>query len=497
MARQDTVKKRSATRIVLWALTGAFLLASTALAGKILFPSDGGYRENALKNGQRIEVNLVDGGVEGELLALEDLQASNPKKAEETTAAEEPAPEQAAPTEEPTAPEAAAPVESIPETAAPETAVPEEAPAPVEAAATAAPVAAEPAPESTATAAPAEPAPATPEPAPQPPLPPIDPVETRLPDGSIVPTAANGQTAMEYYAKKYTAQSNAPRVAVAVTGLGLSQRVTEAAIALPVNVSLSFSPYGKLTPEWSQAARKKGHELLLDLPTETNRFPAVDPGPDGILVHQALPESAERMNRILSRSRGYIGMVLPVGDSLSQDPRILEILTLFAGHGLLMVNAYPQPTEPMFQAGEKTGASVLHTTIVIDEQADETFIKNQLARAEDLARRYGKVMLIGKAQPLTITQLDNWLKTLPQKGISLVPVSAIAPEPPSKVVSPYVGEFYGVQPTAMPNSPAAVPADVQPNAPAAPGTPASVPADAVTAPGVTLPNHDAEFNHDN
>lgn len=446
MAKQNNARKQSVSRIVLWALTGLFLLASGALAAKILFPAEGGYRDNALKQGQRIEVNLASGEVEGELLALEDLLADAPKPAEEPAPVEEPK------VEEPPAPveEVGTPVEPAPEPAPPA----EEAPAP----------ATEPVPQA------------------EPQLPPLDPVEKRLSDGKIVPTAANGQTAMKYYAKKYTAQSDGPKVAVAVTGLGLSRRVTEAAIALPVNVALSFSPYGKLTPEWSQAARQKGHELLLDLPAETNRFPTVDPGPEGILVHQPLPEAAERLNRILSRSRGYIGMVMPVGDSISQNPRILEILSLFAGHGLLMVNAYPQPTEPMFQAGDKTGAAVLHTTIIIDEQADETSIKNQLARAEDLSRRYGKVMLVGKAQALTITLLDDWLKTLPQKGITLVPVSFIAPESPEKHVSPHTGEFYGVQPSA---------------APAPASAPAPVPADVVTPPGVTIPNAEPEFIHDN
>lgn len=487
MARQQNVKKRTTTRLVLWALTGALLLASAGVAAKIIFPADGGYRENALKHGQRIEVDMETGEVAGELLALEDLQVDSPKPEESAPAPEEPQtaePQTEEPAaEEPVTEEPAAPVEETPP-AAPA----EEQPAPVEqpAAPVAAPTEPTPAPETAPTPEPApEPAPAA-----TPPLPPIDPVETRLPDGRIVPKAANGQTAMKYYAKKYTAQSNGPRVAVAVTGLGLSQRVTEAAIALPLNVSLSFSPYGKLTPEWSQAARQKGHELLLDLPAETGNFPAVDPGPDGILVHQALPESAQRLERVLSRSRGYIGMVLPVGDSLSKDPRILEILSLFAGHGLLMVNAYPQPTEPMFQAGEKTGAAVLHTTIVIDEQANETGIKNQLARAEDLARRYGQVMLVGRAKALTITLLDSWLKSLPQKGITLVPVSAIAPEAPEKVISPYTGEFYGVvPPTAAPVPPASVPAQT--------GNPASVPADVTPADGVTIPNAEPEFNHDN
>ncbi|MBM3618526.1 MAG: hypothetical protein FJX23_08295 [Alphaproteobacteria bacterium] len=478
MAKQQNVKKRTTTRLVLWGLTGAFLLASAAVAAKIIFPSDGGYRENALKHGQRIEVNMETGEVEGELLALEDLQADKPKTEEANT--EEPA----TPVEE-AAETPVAPVEETTEAPAEQPAPAEEQPATSEPAAPQSAVT-EPAvtqPTVTEPVAPVAEQPAAPAPTHEaPPLPPIDPVEKRLPDGSIVPTAANGQTAMKFYAKKYTAQSNGPRIAVAVTGLGLSQRVTEAAIALPVNVSLSFSPYGKLTPEWSQAARQKGHELLLDLPAETRNFPAVDPGPDGILVHQDLPESTKRLERVLSRSRGYIGMVMPVGDSLSKDPRILEILSLFAGHGLLMVNAYPQPTEPMFQAGEKTGAAVLHTTIVIDEQANETGIKNQLARAEDLARRYGQVMLIGRAQALTITQLDSWLKSLPQKGITLVPVSAIAPEAPERVVSPYTGEFYGVQPTA---------------APAPSPSPAAVPADVVTPPGVTIPNEEPEFNHDN
>ena len=66
-------------------------------------------------------------------------------------------------------------------------------------------------------------------------------------------------------------------VAVVVTGLGLADRLTERALALPGAVGLSFSPYAGAAA-WQSRARAAGHEVLLDLPLQPEAFPSTMPG---------------------------------------------------------------------------------------------------------------------------------------------------------------------------------------------------------------------------
>src|SRR3984885_6001362 len=131
--------------------------------------------------------------------------------------------------------------------------------------------------------APTEPAPAaTAEPAAAPPQPPAPTGLGPAPDLALVEAAPigplpkiealpDGRTRQPWqvYARPFDAPDTKPRVAVLLTGLGLSSAPTEAAInRLPPEVTLSFSPYAEHLGDWLQAARAAGHEVLLDLPLE-------------------------------------------------------------------------------------------------------------------------------------------------------------------------------------------------------------------------------------
>ena len=67
-------------------------------------------------------------------------------------------------------------------------------------------------------------------------------------------------------------------MAVLVTGLGLADRLTARALTLPGAVGLSFSPYAGAAA-WQARARAAGHEALLMLPLQPERFPHDDAGP--------------------------------------------------------------------------------------------------------------------------------------------------------------------------------------------------------------------------
>lgn len=417
MARR---KKLSIGTTVFYAVTGALLAASMALGFKIVSPGGDGYKQAALDQGQRVEVFLNSSEVEGKLLQRKEVlpqgqppaeiaKTEEPEKAEKEAehAAEQPEPAQ----EQHAATPSPAPAEPAPaQTPTAETPAPTPDPAATETETT------------TETATPEQ-------------VDPLNPVEKRLPDGSIIPIAGE-QNAWQFYAKpRENIGESTPRIALVISGLGLAERATQAAVALPDTVTLSFSSYGALTAGWSQVARQKGHELLLDLPVQTRKYPAADPGTDGLLLALSPQEMAERFTHVLTKARGYVGLTMPRDDSLSEDEKIMQLLALFRQHGLLMVNSYPQQTAAMFQATQKTGVPILQTQVLLDTQLDETEIKNRLARAEDLSRRYGQILVIGNAYPLTLGLVDSWLQTLPQKGIAIVPVSALVNMPP-KPVSP-------------------------------------------------------------
>ena len=109
----------------------------------------------------------------------------------------------------------------------------------------------------------------------------VPPAPSALPP----PAPPEAPPAWQRFAAGFANPQRLPVIAVVVSGLGLSEAATEAAIRrLPPQVTLSFSPYARRLDEWIALARAHGHEVLLELPMEGADDPASDPGPHTLLA---------------------------------------------------------------------------------------------------------------------------------------------------------------------------------------------------------------------
>lgn len=431
MAAQD---RSSSTRFgiagTLW-LTAAVTFGITALVltWKLVFGLD--YRAQAMQDVQRIQFDLryqdgnaIPHNLEGETLSVETAKAMSMAAApvpQESTATTEPQEPVETEPKEPEAPTAEPPATEEPAAEEPPLEQPDEQP-----------VTEAPPPPPANTPDTAAPASSTPEEATEPPsaaAPSLAPVE-KMTDGGILPViAADGTKPWQYFSKQdYAKNSTNPRIAVVISGLGMARSVTETAITLPAEITLSFSPYGRETAdELAEAARNAGHELLLDLPMQTERYPAVDPGPYGLRTDLSPAENNQRLMQVLTELRGYVGLLAPSRDTLSLDrAHTAPLIDGFSGQGLLFVSGYSQQPEGMFRLTRQAGVPILFTDIELDGRVSESYIRNQLARAEDMAHSQGHALVVGHAYPITLELLENWTRELAAKGFTLVPVTALA-----------------------------------------------------------------------
>ncbi|MBZ0217697.1 MAG: divergent polysaccharide deacetylase family protein, partial [Fimbriimonadaceae bacterium] len=95
--------------------------------------------------------------------------------------------------------------------------------------------------------------------------------------GSLPKIGPEGQRASVVYARPSRinpANADEPKIAILVTGLGISASGTSEAIQrLPGEISLAFAPYGGDLQRWIGKARRAGHEVLLQVPMEPFDYP--------------------------------------------------------------------------------------------------------------------------------------------------------------------------------------------------------------------------------
>ena len=290
-----------------------------------------------------------------------------------------------------------------------------------------------PAPEQTAEAPPpeAEPpaAPETAEPQePAAPEAPPEPGETqqaaipRLPSPELLPLWRRN-------AQPFEAPETRPRIAVVLTGLGLSSAATEAAIKqLPGPISLSFTPYSRRLNEWIALARVNGHEVLLDLPMEPTSYPDDDPGPQALLTALSPRQNLERLDWALRRATGFVGVAAVMGSRfLASEEHMTPILEALKTRGLLFLDNRDSDASVAGPLAQKIGvANAVNHRFLDRAQASRVAIDDRLVQLERIARSEGFAVAIGQPYPVTIERLGKWAATLESRGFVLAPLSAVA-----------------------------------------------------------------------
>jgi polysaccharide deacetylase 2 family uncharacterized protein YibQ len=221
-----------------------------------------------------------------------------------------------------------------------------------------------------------------------------------------------------------------PRIALVVTGLGISQSLTAEALAkLPPEVTLAFAPYGSDLERMVTQVREKGHEVLLQVPMEPFDYPDNDPGPHTLTARAKPQENLDRLHWVMGRFTGYTGLVTLMGAKLTADEGALQpILREVSQRGLLLVDDGAS-VRSTIRTNPSPEAATLRAGIVVDAVVRGDAVDRELGRLEEAARSGGAVVGTAGLSPVTLERIAAWARTLPQRGIHLVPPSALLETP--------------------------------------------------------------------
>ncbi|MBT5267753.1 MAG: divergent polysaccharide deacetylase family protein [Rhodospirillaceae bacterium] len=250
------------------------------------------------------------------------------------------------------------------------------------------------------------------------------------PKGQLPIRAADGRQSWTTYAGKFDKSDRRPRISIVVVNLGLSRPMTEAVIEnLPPEVSLSFSPIAPANniKSLSRLAREKGHEIYLDLPLEPTGYPRDDPGPKTLLSSLSAVENLNRLEWVLTRGGGYVGVVIEMGDKFTVvKEAMMPVLQYLKERGLFLIDS---------RASSRSLAPELAASIQLPRAFNDQFIDRipavehidrHLIELERVARDNKFALGVAQPYPVTLDRLALWIRTLKGKNIALAPATALA-----------------------------------------------------------------------
>ncbi len=264
------------------------------------------------------------------------------------------------------------------------------------------------------------------------PLPPV-PVAELVEDsqyGPLPKIASDGRRAIDVYARpsKYAAKNpgDPARVAILVSGLGSPDSAPGDVLkGLPPSVTVAYGAYGRSLQDLVNKARAEGHEVLLQIPLEPNDYPKVDPGPHTLLTTLPPEENLKRLQWLMSRYTGYVGITNQMGSKFEATQEAMTpVLEEVKARGLLYVDDGNVKNSAVGQIASTIGLDYSVASVEIDANASAADIAKQLAKLEEVAKEKGAAIGVVKAKPAIVKQLAEWAGKLQSKGLVLVPVSA-------------------------------------------------------------------------
>lgn len=259
--------------------------------------------------------------------------------------------------------------------------------------------------------------------------------------GVLPVTGPDGTSPFAAYRRPAPAASGAPRIAIVIGTLGLSRTATERTITdLPPEVSLAFLPRRGSVEGMVAEARADGHEVLLHMPMEPFNYPENDPGPQTLLTTLTDEENEGRLYDSLAAFPGFIGLMTYEGARFTKEAeRLLAVLERLERRGLMIFDDGASRQSTVTALARKLALPYARADEVVDIRPIPAEIARKLADLETLARRQGQAIGVGSAYPSTIDQVRVWADGLGERGIELVPVSALAAQSadaPSAQASP-------------------------------------------------------------
>lgn len=247
-----------------------------------------------------------------------------------------------------------------------------------------------------------------------------------LPNAKLPRIAEDGRTPMRTYAPAVDTADTRPKVALLVTGIGMSDAESRVAIdTLPAGVTLGVSPYTPEPGPLLASIRAHGHEFLVTLPMESQGYPLNGSGPHALLTGEDPAVNARNLQWVLSRIAGAAGVSGASdglrGERFAGSPSLFgPVLRQLAERGLLYVD--PRVNTPV-------SGPVIGVNLVVDDPPQRAGIDARLAELEERARD-GKpaVGLVELPRPVTLDRLGSWVRGLEARGIALVPVTALLPK---------------------------------------------------------------------
>jgi hypothetical protein len=208
------------------------------------------------------------------------------------------------------------------------------------------------------------------------------------------------------------AETDRPLVAIVIDDMGYNKKNCEALLALDLNLSFAFLPFGPYTAKQAYKANRLGRDVLLHFPMEASDS-KWKPGPGTVTIAMDPPEIRRIFAGNLASVPYASGINNHMGSRFTQNNRAMQdFMASVQETGLFFLDSRTSRNSVGYSLAKRMGVRTAERDIFLDNVRDPQKIIIQLRKLLDVARRQGSAIAIGHPYPETLQALKEYKREI-------------------------------------------------------------------------------------
>jgi uncharacterized protein len=210
------------------------------------------------------------------------------------------------------------------------------------------------------------------------------------------------------------------RLAIIIDDLGYDRSAADAVLALGFPLTVSVLPHLPLSSELAEEAQRRGDQVMLHLPMESEAGGAK---PEDIELRVGM--SAAQVDATLAGMLETVPYAAGVnnhqGSRATADPALMQaLMPALRQRGLFFIDSRTDAKTVAYDMAERAGVPAASRKVFLDDTPSREAILKQLELAARDAQRDGFTIAIGHPRPATVAALAEGVPPLDVRGIHLV-----------------------------------------------------------------------------
>ena len=210
------------------------------------------------------------------------------------------------------------------------------------------------------------------------------------------------------------------QMAIVIDDFGYSKEPIDAFAGIARPLTFAVLPYRSFSNEAASRGLSSGHQIILHLPMEP-MAQAEQSEKVTITVSMSDSEIKEVTQKAIHSIPGLIGVNNHQGSRATADRRVMKaVLGELKGNSLFFFDSRTSSQSVGTETARQMGIRTEENQLFIDNTDEVSAVKAKLRTAQDMAIKYGSVIVIGHARMNTAIAVSEMVAELEAKGIQLV-----------------------------------------------------------------------------